>query len=274
VTLRELSHEDLESLGRAFRSHSDLGCVVLEDFLVAPQTVSDAFPEASWTCWNALGDRYQHNKFSCQQIDLFPQDIRNVFYELAAPKFLMQLEKITGIDGLIPDPYLEGGGLHLSTGGGVLAPHTDFHIYNRLGLYRRINLIVYLNSAWRPGDGGELELSLPEDSQPSITVSPTLGRTVIFETNDRSIHGFPNEVRNGTERKSLAVYYYTTTETARFSGDQTTHWRIHPTVSFIQMPRFYLYKGLLKISRLFSIMAQVINPNQGLNLLKARLRKR
>lgn len=183
------------------------------------------------------------------------------------------LEQITSIEGLIPDPYLAGGGLHLSLAGGILAPHTDFHIYKKLGLYRRLNLILYLNKNWKQGDGGELELSLPKpQSTERYVVEPFSNRAILFQTDDQSVYGFTSPVRQDTVRQSIAVYYYTSYETKTFSGDQTTHWRTHGSLSVTKMPRLMLYKFLLKISRIFSLVAQVINPNQGLTLVRTRLR--
>ena len=164
--------------------------------------------------------------------------------------------------------------MHLSTDGGILSPHTDFHIYERLGLYRRLNLILYLNENWADGDGGELELSIPGDLTPIAQIQPVLGRVVLFQTDDKSVHGFRNPVRPGTQRRSIALYYYTSEETSIFSGDQTTHWRDHGTGKNSSKIRFLLYKVLLKISRAFSIIAQIINPNQGLDLVKSRLQQR
>jgi hypothetical protein len=69
---------------------------------------------------------------------------------------------------------LEGGGLHLSGPGGILAPHTDFHTYGRLDLYRRLNVIVYLNPDWTKGDGGELVLT-GGDGQGRTEVEPRWG---------------------------------------------------------------------------------------------------
>lgn len=68
------------------------------------------------------------------------------------------LEKITGIRQLLPYPYLLGGGIHLSGAGGILRPHNDFHYLRALNLYRRINVIVYLNGSWSLTNGGCLSL--------------------------------------------------------------------------------------------------------------------
>ena len=39
---------------------------------------------------------------------------KNLFYALNAKPFVRFLEELTGIDGLIPDPYFSGGGIHLA----------------------------------------------------------------------------------------------------------------------------------------------------------------
>ena len=266
--------QEFGELRNSFLNALPFPYLVADDFLQDSEILSKSFPEIGWNGWHALGDTYQHNKFTCSNPDLFPKELSEIIDELSSPRFLNFLEKVTGIEKLIPDPYLEGGGLHLSTGGGILSPHTDFHIYERLGLYRRINLILYLNENWVVGDGGELELSVPGDLTPIALVEPMQGRIVLFQTDDLSVHGFRNPVRLGTERRSIALYYYTSEETSIFSGDQTTRWRDHGTIKSFSKFRFLLYKILLRISRAFSIVAQIINPNQGIGLVKSRLHQR
>ncbi len=141
------------------------------------------------------------------------------------------LEAVTGIEKLIPDPYLKGGGLHLSGPGGVLVPHTDFHNYGELDLYRQLNVLVYLNPGWDESWGGCLELF--EDRQAeraSSKIVPTWGTCVIFRTDDLSVHGFPVPIAPGHWRRSIALYYYTARENSTFSGDSTTvlatSWRV------------------------------------------------
>lgn len=264
---------DIESACSQWSAAQPFPHIVLDDFLSDPIAVRDAFPTKDWKHWNSLGDSYQWNKYSCSVLEVIPSQIQEVIRYLNEPQFLLSLESITSIRGLIPDPYLEGGGLHLSLEGGILAPHSDFHVYGRLNLYRRLNLIIYLNSHWRAGDGGELELSLPNDIAPRQLIEPSLNRAVLFETNDTSIHGFTRPVRESTERRSIALYYYTAIETNKYSGDQTTHWRSHGALQLSKKPQLWIYQVLMKISRLFSITAQLINPNQGARLAITRLRQ-
>ena len=48
---------------------------------------------------------------------------RALIHHLNSAPFLEFLETLTGIEGLIPDPYLAGGGLHKIPRGGKLGIH-------------------------------------------------------------------------------------------------------------------------------------------------------
>lgn len=258
----------------AFSSVGPIPHVVIDDFVGQERmiTLARAFPGSTWNGWSGLGTEYERNKFVCNDRASFPGPIREFIDDLQSPEFLVQLEKITGIERLIPDPYMTGGGMHLSTEGGVLMPHTDFHIYERLDLYRRINVLVYLNPEWRKGDGGSLRLwdSHAGPDAGEVSIDPIGGRLVIFQTDDRSVHGFTDPVRAGCLRRSLALYYYTSAERRTFAGDSTTHWREHPRRRASQFPREVLFRVLLQISRAFSLLAHLANPRQGTTWWRAR----
>ena len=73
---------------------------------------------------------------------------RSLFYALNARPFLTFLEELTGIQGLIPDPYFAGGGIHVVANGGHLDIHADFNHHGKLNLEGRINVLIYLNHGW------------------------------------------------------------------------------------------------------------------------------
>ena len=56
-------------------------------------------------------------------------------------EMLLWLEALTGIEGLIPDPYFGGGGLHQIEPGGFLKIHADFNVHPKLKLDRRLNML-------------------------------------------------------------------------------------------------------------------------------------
>lgn len=137
---------------------------------------------------------------------------------LNSPPMLCWLEELTGIKGLIPDPYYLGGGLHQIQRGGFLKIHADFNWHEQMKVHRRINLLVYLNKGWQDGWGGHLELwdGNRETGGCQEKILPLFGRCVVFNTTDFAYHGHPDPLNcpEGITRKSLALYYYTATRPA------------------------------------------------------------
>jgi Rps23 Pro-64 3,4-dihydroxylase Tpa1-like proline 4-hydroxylase len=124
---------------------------------------------------------------------------------------LLFLEKLTGIEGLIPDPYFGGGGLHQIEPGGFLKVHADFNVHPKLKVDRRLNMLVYVNKDWREEWGGHLELWNRDVTECRQRIAPAFNRTVIFSTTDTSFHGHPHPLASpaGVTRKSVSLYYYT-----------------------------------------------------------------
>ena len=68
--------------------------------------------------------------------------------------FVAFLEVLTGINRLIADPHLRGGGVHVIRRGGKLGVHADFNYYEHVKVYRRLKLLLYLNREWNEEWGG------------------------------------------------------------------------------------------------------------------------
>jgi len=262
-----------DRLAQSFRAARPFPHVVLHDLLELAPSCNAEFPTLDWPHWEHFFDGYQAGKSTCSELEVIPRPWRTIVEELSAPRFLRFLEGVTGIPKLLPDPYLEGGGLHLSGPGGHLAPHTDFHVYERLDLYRRVNLLLYLNADWRPASGGSLALFAADDLSRPLEVAPQWGTCVIFATDDASVHGV-RPVAEGCVRRSIALYYYTSVETPAFSGDVSTHWKTHGDPSGARRVRILAYLALMKMSRLFSMLAHLVNPHFGLRAVAERLARR
>ena len=111
----------------------------------------------------------------------------------------------------------EGGGYHQIEPGGRLAMHADFN-RSEDGLYRRLNLIVYLNPGWTEADGGHLQML---DADGTVTsVLPQFNRTIVFETSDTSFHGHPVPLPGPRPRRSFASYFFSK---QRPGGYQAAH---------------------------------------------------
>jgi hypothetical protein len=116
------------------------------------------------------------------------------FTKLAGPAFLQVLQKVTNMWGLMPDPYMFGGGLHATASGGKLAVHADYNKHPFFKLDRRLNLLIYLNEGWKEENGGCLELWDREMKGCAKRVLPEFNQTVLFATDSSSFHGQPEPV--------------------------------------------------------------------------------
>ena len=204
---------ELPSLARRYRENNPFPHIRLTDFLnpEIAQIICEEFPKPTTAAWT----QYKHhneNKLGLAKRDLFPPGIREVADELNSPEFVSWLSELTGIPGLFPDPSLEGGGLHQSARGGFLNIHTDFsmHHYHK-NWRRRVNLILYLNEGWQDEWGGAIEFWEKSMRRCAAKYSPMLNHAVVFTTDERSLHGFPEPLQcpEKVSRKSLALYYYT-----------------------------------------------------------------
>jgi Rps23 Pro-64 3,4-dihydroxylase Tpa1-like proline 4-hydroxylase len=149
-------------------------------------------------------------KRHCGTFSKLPPATRLLIEHLNGPAFLETLENLTGIAGLIPDPYLFGGGVHSISRGGFLKIHADFNWHQKLQLHRRLNLLLYLNSGWDEAWGGLLELWDAGMQSKRLEIAPIINRLVVFNTTDFSYHGHPEPLNCPEQRtrNSIALYYY------------------------------------------------------------------
>jgi hypothetical protein len=166
-----------------------------------------AMDRSNWRRSNNANER----KLSTEDPSRFGPYTTKIISALNSGPFLEFLERLTGVGGLMADPYLRGGGLHEIEPGGKLGVHADFNLYERLKVYRRLNLLLYLNTAWQDSWGGHLEMWTSDGKTKVKSVAPMFNRAVIFDTSNKSYHGHPHPLAcpEGESRKSIALYYYT-----------------------------------------------------------------
>jgi hypothetical protein len=207
-----------------------------------PHIVMDDFIDADLlrgliSEWPAGGakvgyDRDQERlKFEWQPVNLESARIRNFLAEMNSAPMVAFLSALTGIDKLIVDPHYLGGGLHETRAGGHLGVHADFNIHKGMGVFRRLNLLIYLNDDWDAAWNGALELWERDMSRRAHSVLPSLGRAVVFNTDLDSFHGVPDPLACPPDRarRSVAMYYYSApTEGLEVQPDRTTVFRSRP----------------------------------------------
>lgn len=208
----KLNH-DPEALRARYQSADPFPHIVLDglfDDAVLDAVVS-AFPKPDGMRWLSFDSATEKKLGFFHEHSTIDGTIRSFLDALNGFEMLLFLEALTGIEGLIPDPYFGGGGLHQIEPGGFLKIHADFNVHPKLRLDRRANMLVYLNRDWKDEWGGHLELWNRSMTECRQRIAPTFNRTVIFSTTDTSYHGHPHPLTApaGVTRRSVSLYYYT-----------------------------------------------------------------
>ncbi len=204
--------------------------IVMEDFLdpAVLREVAAGYPTRDGrTFFDRDQERFKY-QYDPNTVESFR--VRNILNELNSEPFLAFLSEMTGIDGLIPDPYFSGGGLHETLSGGHLSVHADFNIHGEMRLERRLNLLIYLNEDWPESYGGNLELWDDKMTVREASILPVMGRAVVFNTTLNSYHGQPDPVRCPPDRarRSIATYYYTALPADTKLPTRTTTFQTRP----------------------------------------------
>ena len=162
----------------------------------------------------------------------------SVLFAFSSYTFIHFLETLTGINGLIPDPHYQGGGLHQILPGGKLRIHADFNYHKTLELYRKVNVHFYLNRDWKLEYGGYLEFWNSDMTCCVRSLSPKFNRLVVFNTDRHTYHGHPEPLAcpEGITRKSLACYYYTRHGFEAQIEPHSTLWQARPDTSATSSP--------------------------------------
>ena len=190
--------------------------LVIDDFW--HEDVAEAlhaeFPEYNSTVWNAHYNNKIENKKGCNHWDKFPAATYKAFNYLNNPEFTQLVKQATFHYDIEMDVGLHGGGWHAHMNGGNLNMHLDYNIHPKMGMQRRLNIIVYLTKDWDTAYGGGLELwsHNEETNQPKEhvkTIDIKFNRAVLFNTTQNSWHGLPYPLScpDHMVRQSMAAYY-------------------------------------------------------------------
>jgi hypothetical protein len=220
---------DLEALRDSYAAAKPFPFVKIEDFLEpdVAKSIAASYPrfEDALEKGETFKTVNQRRKVQITRSELFPTPIANLNSALASTEFLRNLSFITGIQNILADPQLDGGGIHITGPGGRLDVHVDFNYIEDRQLHRRANLLLYLNPVWEETWGGHIQLWDKDVKQCEAAFAPAFNRCVIFETSRTSYHGVtPISESAPFPRQSFATYYYTREASADWDGS------IHNTV--------------------------------------------
>jgi len=179
----------------------ELSCRLESDFL--------PYDSPKWFVYkNKIEDKKALNDWN-----VFPGATYKFFQFLNSIEFVTLLSGLAGVK-LYSDQGLHGGGWHIHGTGGNLNPHLDYSLHPKLGLQRKLNIIVYMSSDLKAEHGGHLGFweHDPATNRPGRLVreiEPKFRRAVIFDTTQNSWHGMSRGLTQpeGIYRKSLAAYF-------------------------------------------------------------------
>ncbi len=196
-----------------------------------PDDVLDAliaeYPDPNSTAWKRYAAPMER-KLEAQGRAIFGPVARSLVSAMSSETMLRFLETLTGIRGLLPDPWLHGAGFHQIERGGYLKIHADFNVHYHHHLHRRLNVLLYLNRDWLPEYGGHLELWNATMSRCEQRIAPLFNRLAIFSTSSTSFHGHPDPLTCpvGRARRSFALYYYTREPAPEAQAPHGTVWKL------------------------------------------------
>jgi hypothetical protein len=169
--------------------------------------VAAEFPAPGTGGWRHWRSRYE-NKSDGLADDVAGPLARLFIQRLNGQAFLDEIEAVTGIPGLIADPRPM---LHQARRGSVLGVHVDGNQSERTGLYRRLNLFLYLNRDWPESYAGELEFWNADATACVRRIAPAFNRLVVFAVTPTSHHGFtaPLACPEDRLRRAIGLRYFT-----------------------------------------------------------------
>lgn len=246
----KLKDSELPNLGKQFskkyQNNIPFPSIYIDDFFNEEflEKVLDEFPDLSKIADYTYADAMQ-GKLATKGEYKLGQNSKEFVRFLNSQPFLDFLTEISGIENLIPDPTLTGGGYHEIKPGGFLKVHSDFNKHPTNKLDRRLNLLVYLNKNWKEEYGGHFELWNKDMSKFELKILPIFNRIALFSTTSKSYHGHPEKLScpEGQSRKSIAIYYYTNgrpqNEVEEFLEDHGTIFKARKGQDNIEETEFY-----------------------------------
>jgi hypothetical protein len=219
---------ELERLRNQYASAQPFPHIALDDFLdpAAADTAFARFPPLA--SMDSLRD-YRQVKAQDPSVNKFdPIFGRIIFEHLHSERFLRFVSRLTGIERLEADPQLYAAGLAQGGNDSFLNVHIDNSSHPTQPLYRRVNILVYLNKSWSEAKGGHFEV-WDRAIQRCEAILPVFNRAVIFTVSQRSWHGYRKVVTpDGDTRKSINIYYFTKESPTGTDYHHVTSFRARP----------------------------------------------
>ena len=185
---------------------SRIGHFVLDDVLPADiaRLIHNRFPPPERMVLNRT---LREDKYIAAQMDRYDPLLEEALFAFQDRRVLQQIERITGIGDLEPDPALYAGGISVMVNDQFLNPHIDnSHDRNR-ERWRALNALYYVSPEWRDDNGGHLELWPAGVSGKPLTLHSRFNRLVMMATHSKSWHSV-SRIQGGGKRCCVSNYYF------------------------------------------------------------------
>lgn len=149
----------------------------------------------------------RESKYVGSNLDDFHINIKAALHAFQSQEVIAELSQILNEPDLLPDPSFYASGVSVMKFGDFLKPHIDNAMNADMTLYRKFNLLYYVNPKLTDQDGGELALWENGLNNLPTKISPAFNRLIIFKVNKKSWHSV-EPLRTNNSRQCISNYYF------------------------------------------------------------------
>ncbi|MCB0516195.1 MAG: 2OG-Fe(II) oxygenase, partial [Bacteroidetes bacterium] len=206
--------ERVKQLHQDFETAFPCKYIVMDNFLTddIANALYENFPKMEDL--NVRRKSLNEDKAEDYHFERFHPAFSQVRDTLQSEDFYKLMSEISGVEGLfsVQGDSL-GAGVHQGGPGSYVDVHIDVNMNPKYNIWRRLNLLIYLNKHWQAEYGGDLELWNTEMTVCEKKIPPLFNKAVLFYTDDTSPHGYARiNIPPHESRKSFYAYYYTPVE--------------------------------------------------------------
>lgn len=197
-------------------------------------------PKGGWTVFTRSGSRMEE----FNDLISLPTAHRVTYDIMHSGEFLYELEQMTGIVGLLPDPHLVGAGYSIIRNGKELGCHYDFNWNDRIRLHRKLTSLLYITPEWKEEWGGHIQyydnnVDINPDANLIESIAPKFNRFVINENIKHGPYHRVSEVKAPEDvfgRCAIRFFYYISTSNpdvdnpphrSTYKTNEYSHHRLH-----------------------------------------------
>jgi hypothetical protein len=213
INPKYLEEATIKKLHESFENANPCKHILLDDFFTeeVANELYENFP--SFESLKVVRKSLNENKREDYHFEKWHPTFTKVRDTFTSPEMGDFMSKISGIEGLFTNTDSLGQGIHQGGVGSFLDVHIDVNVNVGKKLWRRINLLIYLNKNWKPEYGGDVELWNKEMTECVVKYPPMFNKAVIFLTDENSPHGYSKlNIPEGESRKSYYAYFFTPLE--------------------------------------------------------------